>query len=178
MNVLIALLSGFCAVLYTSALPAAETQVYKHVDAQGNITYSDQPPPGRAGVQPERLPQIIIAPAVAVPSPQVAQSEADDPVPPVTLSIQTPAQNATIPAGQHAFAVVARASRPLRASEVARLLIDGAEYARSTSLNWQVVDLERGTHQLGVELLDAKGEPLAHSAAVTIHVHRPIVRSP
>jgi glutaredoxin len=48
-------------VLTAIALPAAAQTLYRYVDANGRVVYSDQPPPPSAKeVQPKRLPENII----------------------------------------------------------------------------------------------------------------------
>ena len=146
-------------------------QVYKHVDENGNITFTDTPPADSELIE-IRAPNSISAP---VPieyhqeaAPTVAAAEK------YKVEITAPANETIIPRGPGNFSVSASVTPGLQADSRLQLLIDGAARGEPQGgTSWALTNVFRGTHTLEVAVVDGKGKQLAKSAGITVFVFRP-----
>lgn len=155
--------------------PSLLGQVYKYIDENGNLVYSDTPPPNKQDMQPAELPDIIVQPSVKVPERSV---DTDPQTRDIDISISSPTEGATILATASSFNVSATVSKKLFPHESVRLLVNGTPHASSTTkaLNWRVTDLIRGEYLLSAEVLDENQKVIASSSTVTVFVKRTIAR--
>jgi len=146
-------------------------QVYKFIDENGNVTYSDTPPAEKQDMQPAELPEIFIQPGVEVTDrPAAEEPKAND----ISISISTPEEGTSILGSQANFRVSASTSRKLSNGEQIKLMVNGIVHSTAPTLNWTVTDLIRGEYVLSVEVIDKSGKIIANSAPVRIFVQRNI----
>ena len=161
------LLIIFCLL---APLSSAQT-VYRHVDQQGNITFSDQAAPGAEAIT-LRKAQTIAPPRAgafrpAPPANQGAWAGYD------RLAIIRPLDEQTIVgAAQGNFDVLVDLKPALRASDTLVLLLNGAPARRAKTPNFTLSNLERGAHTLRVAISNAREKLLQRSDPVTVHVKR------
>lgn len=165
------------ALLVLPQLGAA--QIYKSVDAQGNVSYSDTPP--ASGPSEEiKLRQTNSAP----PPPEMAEPQASAPptspdgsaATSYTVAVTSPANETTIPMGPGNVAISASVEPALEQGALLQLLVDGTPSGNPQSSNqWQLTNVFRGAHDLSVVVVDPEGERLAESESVRIYVLRPSV---
>ena len=150
--------------------------VYKFMDADGNVTFTDTPPLSSGGTIEEHA---VHAPNTAKPTETTRA-----PATPVEVEeptcydtrIVTPADNATIPTGPGNFAMQAALNPRLAPGETHQLLLDGDPVGAPQRIaNWQLTNVCRGEHQLQVVRLDASDAQLDASPASTVYVMRPTV---
>jgi len=150
----------------------ALSQVYKYVDKNGNVIYSDTPPEEQKDLPPAQLPDLIIQPAVKVaprPSDNTPQTDATE----IETRITQPANESTITPGQMSFTLAAEVSRPLARGETAILMVNDQEFGRSSSnLSWTIDNLIRGELKLQVRIINSENTLLAESETFRIFVHR------
>lgn len=143
--------------------------IYRWVDRQGQVHYGDQPDRNEA-VQIEVVePQSFVLPAFQEPQPQQEEGEKEQQR--HTVTILSPKPGAALTTGT----VTVRYSikpplEPGQGSIIAYL--DGAEVARPRGTVFAVEILQEGAHELRLQVLDAKGEPLAQTA-VLVNVRSP-----
>ena len=65
------------ATLITTLSASVNAEIYKVVDAEGNVIYTDTPP--ESGAEPEDLPDILIQPATKIPVNNKIATESDKP---------------------------------------------------------------------------------------------------
>lgn len=147
---------------------AATPSIYKHVDADGNISYSDTPPdPAAKTLEMEPLGTISMPkPAKFVPTQATAA-----PIKYESLSLTSPSNNSTYQNLSEPVQVSVQLLPGLQSNHTLTLLMDG-RVLTSDSLTTQVENLERGSHVFTAQVQDASGKVLITSAPVTIHVHR------
>ena len=170
---------AYVALLLASTPPAVATEIYKHTDADGSVTYSDQPPaPGESA---EKIPlrELNTTPAVR-PSASTATDRDSEAQPQgqrdFSISIASPVDETTIAMGPGDVTVTAQATPPLGSREQLQLFLDNAPHGEpQADRTWQLKGLLRGPHDLAVERLDRRGRRLDRSDPVRIYVLRPSV---
>lgn len=157
----------FCLLL--ASLPAV-AQVYTYVDEEGNRVFTDQPKPGNAkrielapsnAMTPQRGAPLV-APPAPIPREQGYQ----------VLRILIPEPDATV-TGDGSLIVTATSDPVLRDGHNYRLVLDGnvqGEPGRSPV--FPLSNLDRGTHQLAVEIIDTQGRVVERTPNQPVHVKR------
>ena len=166
----------------TLAAPAGATEVYRHVDKDGVVHYSDQPP--TKGAKPVVLPPIQVvgpvggrpaagsAPAAAPLEPDLTGSA------PLSVSIMSPTPDQTLRGDDRLLPVSVRMNQPLPAGHGLLYLLDGsAQNPEPTrALNFTLTGVERGEHMVAVATVDASGKEVARTAPVIVHIKPPTVQ--
>ena len=168
--------AGWVAVLCAGHLTAAE-KIYKVVDEEGNVTFTDTPPnDADAMVEPHSILGTNTTPAVATaPEDAVKIDQADAEASYVTR-IVSPANESTIPMGPGDFMVEAEVSPGLDNEERLILLLDGEAVGAPQSVpQWQLTNVFRGAHRLQVVRVSKTGAAQSQSTEHTVYVMRPSV---
>ena len=152
--------------------------IYKTVDENGNVQYSDQVPDSDqipAGkIEQVELPEINVQPAV-VPRVRLSPPPAIGPGP-IQAWISAPDNEHVVNPGEQSFSVSGGVSRDLLDDEYARLLVNGSTYGSdSKNLNWAVGSLVRGEYKIQVQIV-AEGEVRSTSDTRSVFVQRAFVR--
>jgi hypothetical protein len=165
------LIIALASLVLVCAAQVGVAQVYKHVDENGNITFTDKPPADAELIE-IRSPNSISAPVAieyhqeAAPKAEVAEG--------YTVKITAPANETIIARGPGNFSVSASVTPGLQAESRLQLLIDGAARGEPQSgTSWALTNVFRGTHALEIAVVNAKGKQLAKSAPITVYVFRP-----
>ncbi len=165
------------SLLLILSVPAL-AQIYKYTDDKGNTVFTNQPPDGVA-VDEVKLPPAntvnIKTPELPPPLPDDTQSERQQPY--RSLAIGGIPDEEALRANNGTFTVTAHLDPALQQGHQLRFLLDGipqAPASRSTSL--QLNNVDRGTHQLEVEVL--AGEQVLQRTAETFTVQRVHTSSP
>ena len=148
--------------------------VYKSVDPDGNIIYSDKPSPNAEKIELGELPTI---PALKMDSAGArAPGEDEDQAPASVqythLEITSPANDSALrmEADNLTVGVTVRLDPPLFGPDTIVLFVDGKEYASGRGPGFQVSDVERGTHELRAIVRGPGGKILASSPTTMFHV--------
>ncbi|MDZ4730868.1 MAG: DUF4124 domain-containing protein [Xanthomonadales bacterium] len=159
-------------------------QIYKIVDKDGNVTYTDQAPGD--GSEPMDLPELSVV------TTDYAADQADaDPDPVLNeedenstkalrkmysdFRISRPAPEETFWGTANAVVVAWESSAPLQDGLMVRFTIDGAAQTASAE-NMLGITLDRGTHTVSAAIVDASGRPVVTTDTVTFYVHQQSVR--
>lgn len=155
------------------ALPAA-AEVYTYVDAAGNRVFTDQP---RAGDNAKRVE--LSPPNAMTSAPATIHMKPPEAAPVATpryelLRILVPEPDATLRDGDGNLIVTVTSEPNLRPGHNFRLHLDGKVVGEATrSPVFPLAALDRGTHQLSVEIIDAAGVVLERTPSQPFHVQRP-----
>ncbi|MDN5864106.1 MAG: DUF4124 domain-containing protein [Gammaproteobacteria bacterium] len=153
------------------ALPAMAGTIYRWVDSNGVVHYSDQAHPGAKKVDLNAL-QVV---HFRTPTSDAASQEEpakEKPVPSYTVKILAPADGTTLrPANNEVHASV-KVVPVLSPPALLRYSLDGQDLGQPTAaLRALIKQVYRGTHTLTVTVLGAKGESIG-SASSTFYVHQ------
>ena len=152
-----------------------QATIYKTVDQDGNVVYTDVKPRNTQGNEVE-LPELTPIESVPAPSysPNRKKLESRKVVPDLELKIIEPAHDATIRNSGN-FSVSLSVFPKLPRSYQVRLYLDDELIESKRSLVFSLENIVRGTHRIKVEVINAKGGIVA-SAENTVHVHRAIAK--
>lgn len=149
--------------------------VYKTVDENGRITYSDTPTGKK--IDPVDLPQVNTQPAVT-PQPYLPQPTQSEQAPAqYRVSITSPANETQLLPGQRDLSVAAEVSPQLGEGYSAQLYMNGQPYGGAQpSSSFVISNIYRGEHRLSVAILNPSGRVIARSPTITVYVIRPSAR--
>lgn len=165
------------AVVLVSAAQA--TEVYRWVDASGQVHYSDQWAPGAEKVSIATAPGFS-ASALGAPTADEASEGEEKPGRYQTLGILSPAQEEVLWNIEGQLPVSVQVAPSLLPGHVLRLYLDDKAVAElppgSTQTTLQ--DVYRGSHTLKAEVADPSGNTLASSPAVRFAVRQTSIQNP
>lgn len=164
------LLTCLLPLLAVLAAGAGATEIYRWVDEQGNVIFSDVPRPGAKKVE---VGEVSTVPGQPVPAPSRKPMEAAAPRY-TRLGIASPEDEATIRNQQHLnVEVVSDPALDGGAGHRVQFYLDGERYGQPVEGTSIVVQpIYRGTHQVGAAIVDARGKELVRAAPITIYVHQ------
>lgn len=159
-------------VLLLPALALADTVVYRWVDKNGVVHYSDQPHPGAVKVNLS-APAVVnfkTPPASSVPQPP-AQAPAAASAPTYQIAILAPSDGTTLRPADNEVPVRVSVQPPLGPAVQLQYALDGKPAGPPTSAtDVMLQNVYRGTHVLTVTAL-ADGKTVG-SATSTFYVHQ------
>ena len=163
--------------LFAFYIGSSSAAIYKTVDENGNVIYTDNILPGQPAEQIKLKPFTPI-PAISVDTPnlesQAPQVRKKNVKPYKLLQIVDPAPGASIH-NQDQFTVNVAISPGLQAGHHIRLKRNDVQVGLSSSqLSFNVTSVERGAQVLTVEILD-QNKKVIKSSKSTVFVHRAIV---
>jgi hypothetical protein len=180
----IAIHKPFLMILFAFSLVAVASpsmaQVYKTVDEDGNVSYTDQPPAD--GSKPIELAPISVIEAPIYEKAPV-ESGAEDGVEEVPLrtlrrnfrdfAIISPQPEESVWQPDGPIPIAWSAGSALLEGMQVTISIDGQRKATTTQSMVPVVGMERGEHTVTAELRDSKNRTIATAKPVTFFVRQP-----
>lgn len=158
-------------MLLLIALPAT-AQIYKYTDANGNTAYSNQPPDGVKS-QPVELPPLNSVEHKAPPAPpaEATNHEQSRSAYEVLELTNLPTTEA-LRANNGTFTVNVLIKPRLQGPHLFRLLLDDQPYGQPSNVPiLQLVNIDRGTHSLAVQVIEGE-DIVQQSPTVTLTVQR------
>ena len=149
----------------------SHAEIYKGTDAEGNVIYSDEELPDSIKI-PTPSPNTIIMPK---PKPKAPAIEKEEAVGYKSFEILSPSNNETlrISSGNVPITLSITPELDIDQGHHISVYIDGvATINKTTQLNLQIPNVDRGSHTLRAEIRDAKNKILKQSKAVKFHLKR------
>jgi hypothetical protein len=179
-------------LLLLSLAMNAQAEIYKWIDQKGNVHFSDSPHPGASQVI---LPAAQMQDPVTAPNPPAATnnpptatnnppSVSSPPTvtvtspPPVLahtyqkLDITAPLDQASIFNGPGEFTVTVNVVPSIMKGDKLQVLLDGKMTGESNGNSVTLTPVDRGTHQVQAQIVDASNKTLISSKTITVFVHR------
>lgn len=155
----------------------ASAQIYRHVDENGNVTFSDRPPADAQNAERVEIQTPNTAPPptsnaypAPVPTPEEEAAAAGN----YTLAITSPENETIIPRGPGNVSVSASVSPPLSGNHKLQLLLNGTPREEpQTATTWALTNVFRGEQNISVAVVDENGNRISESSSVKIFVFRP-----
>ncbi|MCP1673361.1 hypothetical protein J2T57_000453 [Natronocella acetinitrilica] len=151
-------------------LPALSlSQVYRHVDEQGNVSFSDQPRPGAEEIQLDTLPtyQPRTPPRRQQQSAQQAESASERYR---TVAIASPGHDDVVRDNQGLVTVRVESEPSLHDGHRYRLLLNGDAVAAGRQASFQLEGIHRGEYSLQVEIINRSDDVVARSESSTFYM--------
>ena len=158
---------------------SVNAELFKWKDAQGNIIYSDQPPPGEdradSEVKEESLPQIVTIPAPEVspvsksaPSSQVSKNSYQ------TLAIMEPKHDTAIRENSGKVTISVRVEPYIFNERGHKLIIylDDVEVSQGAQTTVILDNIDRGTHTTKAKIINSKGKVLKETRPTVFTLQR------
>lgn len=166
--------------LACSALLAAT--VYKWIDENGVVHYSDQPHANAEKVHvaaPQTYKGSQIDGGGTAPAPGAAQDAASPQSAYRSCAIGQPAEGQDYP-NLESLNIIVRTDPGLRPGDQIFIRVDGSlvNGASPTGTSYILSPVERGTHTVQAEVRDASGAAVCQTASVTFSAHQPSLQNP
>src|SRR3989304_10029508 len=168
---------NFIYILITLSLPCLITAqtVYRSGDKDGNMVVSVAPVEGAEEIE---IKEVQTIPALPVSSGEALSTPAPEEKPYTSLKIASPGNDEAIRDNTGNLNVIIEINPQLQSMHKLTLYLDGGEYASSSSTTFNLMNLDRGTHQLRVVVQDPVGKILTSTPSITFHILRAIVNQP
>lgn len=158
-------------LLAAVACTARAMTVYKMVQPDGTVVYSDQPQPGakKMDVQPAQTYQAPPLPAPVAPQ--------QPPTPAKTFQgykkfvVSSPGQDATLRDNQGNVSISLELQPALQPGNEIQIIMDGKPLGTGRSTSISLTNVDRGAHTVQAKVLDASGKTLATTPPVTFYLH-------
>jgi Domain of unknown function (DUF4124) len=165
-------------VLLMLLAASVQADVYKSVNENGEIIYSDQPTPNAQRI---KLPELPTYKATPVPGFSGTPETAPVASPYKSVKIVAPENDATIRDNQGVVRVQVVLEPPLITTQGHKIQfsLNGEPHGipvGTTSISFS--NLDRGTYTLSASVVDADGMVLMTSDPVVFHLHRESVLNP
>lgn len=152
----------------------ANGAIYKHVDKNGRVTYSDQPMKNAEEVDVGKIMTI------SIPTPTTtsdAKPEESAPFKYQSLQITAPEMDANFINNQGQVTISGNLSPILQRQHSTQLVLNGQPQGEpGKALNFALSNVSRGSYTAAIQVLNAQGKVLISSQPVTFHVKRAIAR--
>jgi len=168
-------------ILATAAVPfAAGAGIYKSVDEDGNVTFSDSPSPGAEEIEKKEIPTV---PSTAPRADFSRDKNGDSDDGETTaryrnIAIVSPENDTAIRENSGRLSVSVALEPALAQTHEIVIYMDGSEAARSRSPAFQFSNVDRGTHTLAAAVVDAEGNELLRSDSISFTLLRHSVQHP
>ncbi len=164
------------------ALVAHSQEIYRWVDKDGVVHYSDQPDSPNAElinvIESNSYEAADAAPAAGGgPDDADEPDEEGDDSPYTSLSIASPAPDEVFFGADAVVNVSADLQGTLRPDHTVAFFLNGNR-KEADALNTDYAGLARGTYFLRASILDGNGKPVITSQQTTFHVRQPSINSP
>ena len=156
-------------ILLLATSPAAMAEIYKWVDAEGNVVYSDVPDKQAQEFKPPSM-NTVIMPKPPQPEPEAQPQQA---LSYRLLSIVQPDDDAVVRDNNGRLTIELKSEPPLQQGHTFRILMDGRVVVKSSrAVTVTLDDVDRGEHNIQAQIRDAKGRTLKRSKPVVVHMKR------
>ncbi len=167
----------FILILASAIASAETTRVYKIINPDGSVSYSDQPSSNAEAmdVQPVETVPAFRAPTTGSQSQPSSGETAKRAAPGYEqLSIQQPAHDTAFWSGNGDVMVAIATTPELSEYHRLRVILDGTTLMRVRDLHFTLPNVDRGTHQLEVQIIGSQDEIISATSS-TFTLHRPSV---
>lgn len=175
------------ALLMMFTVTPLTAQVYKTVDADGNVTYTDQPPKDGSGPIKLAPISVIETPEYVTAPKESATAEGDENSKQSLKTLRNKYRNFAIVSPQaeesiwhpdSPVSVAWNAGSQLQEGMTVSVSVDGRQQAITTANVVPVPGLDRGEHTVTAELLNASNQKIATAEPVIFFIRRPSVNRP
>ncbi|MFO7786143.1 MAG: DUF4124 domain-containing protein [Halospina sp.] len=166
------------ALLLAPGSPVAG-EVYRHVDENGNVTYSDEPADDDSeAMELEPLSEVNLPDGAARErrdrddEPE-GDSGNDEQQGYESIEITEPEHDSAFWRGDGLVVVRLQSQPSLRSGHRYALELDGERTRESRDTSFTLENMDRGTHEVVIHVINANGETISSSDVTRFTLHRP-----
>jgi hypothetical protein len=164
------------------SLAAASQEIYRWVDKDGVVHFSDQPGAPNAELITVIEPNVSEAPGdEAEPASAAVASRSEPPEPEVppydSLAIVSPTPDQVFFGADAVVNATAELGGTLRPDHSVVFFLNGNRH-QASGLSTEFANLARGSYYLRASIVDQTGRPVISSQQVSFHVRQPSINSP
>ena len=166
---------GLFFVLSALCLPSlSSANVYRWVDKEGGVHFSDQPRSGSEKVDVPPIPTYSAPPQEKINKPSEETEKNKTTAFYSSLTIVSPTNKATVRHNSGNFSVRIALAPALQKADKIQFTIDGKEfpYAGKTDDSFLLENVHRGEHTLVAQVIDADNKVLISSPAIIFYMHQ------
>ncbi len=169
-----ALLAIVTATLSVST--TAQTNVYKSINKEGIVEYSDQPSKGSEEIKVKNPQSVTLPKGADVFKSSESDQGTDSNNTYQSIVITQPAHDSAFNSGSGQVSISSETSPSLNNNHSIQLVVDGTTYNSNKSGSFSLSNVDRGTHQVQVNVIDEAGKVLISSDMTTFTLHRTNVK--
>ncbi|MFE8072907.1 DUF4124 domain-containing protein [Marinobacteraceae bacterium S3BR75-40.1] len=158
---------------------AVQAQVYRYIDKNGNVVFTDEPHEGAEPIEVREVPTITLPKGKPLTEETIKEAERQQPQGPPYQEIrfQKPNNKTAFWSGSGDVNVEVSAQPALKEGHQFRLKVDGQTIATQTSGSFLIRNMDRGTHQATVAVTNGEGTVVQEGASIEFTIHRPSVQN-
>lgn len=166
--------------LFAAAIATASTTLYKWVDKNGVVHYSDRPAPGAVAIEVKSAQGYEAPPKPAAASPQAAKKPGAADAGYQKLDLWKPENNETLTNTGNTVTVRVRLEPELRPGDTIWIYLDGkrVDGLPATGEAFELKEVWRGSHTVSAVVSDSNGKVLIKSQSVTFNIFQTNLLSP
>ena len=168
-------------ILMLMAHMSVQAELFKWKDADGNIIYSDQPPPGH-GKQETQIDEDELPPIISVPAPETSSisssnatsTENDSKMSYLSLAITEPVHDTAVRENSGKVRISVRVEPQIFVERGDMLVIymDGVEIYRGQQTSTMLDNVDRGTHTIKAALVNSRGQVIKETGITSFTLQR------
>ncbi|OED36798.1 hypothetical protein AB833_25655 [Chromatiales bacterium (ex Bugula neritina AB1)] len=167
------------ATVLLAATNVSTAGIYKYIDENGQVAYSDKQIDGAEKMNIKHLSRRLDPGSVTETdhhSETGSETKPEDSdISYQSLEILTPKNDRVVADRSGTVEVIVLPTPRLGASHELVIVVDGKDISRGRSANITLSQVPRGSHNVGARILDANGQTLITATEATFHIKRPII---
>ncbi|MDN6319326.1 MAG: DUF4124 domain-containing protein [Marinobacter sp.] len=165
---------GITAGLLLLIAGPVTAEVYRNVDAQGNVTFSDEPSKGAETVKVKPVTTVTLPkPKNVRETDKLREDVKREGSVYESVSFTHPEDEQAFHSGSGDVRFEMRSTPGLESGHKYEVTLDGQPVGQSTSGTVTVNNVYRGTHEAGIHIVDSNGVQIKTGSPVRFTVHRP-----
>lgn len=170
-------------IIYLFFIQPALADVYKSVDEDGNVIFTDQPSENAERIHVKEVQTIESQKPGPSDSPTLTeegQEQEDAAIVYTKLEITSPANDSAVRANDGNITINTAVEPALKqeAGHQLALYMDGTQVSTGPGPQLNVTNVDRGTHIFSAAVIDSEGNELLRSSSVSFTVQRHSVNKP
>lgn len=152
---------------------ATSTKVYVRSDKEGTLVFSDTPSPGaeEVNITPNNAVSSAIDTSVLDVRPKIIEEK-------YHVEIIQPKNKATIRNNNGSIHIAGQIKPTFKQGLSIQLYLDGKPHTKpQKNAIFSLQNIERGEHQIKMDIINDKGKIIASSESITFYMHRAIVNN-
>lgn len=172
-------LAFVAGILTFIALPLS-AEVYRQIDSQGNVTYTDEPAEGTEAeeIKVKPVTTVTLPKPEAVREPErLRETVEQEGAAYDSVTFVSPGNDEAFHSGSGDVEFAVTSSPSLKGNHKYEVTLDGQPVGQSESGTVMVRNVYRGTHDATVNIVDSNGVTIKSGETITFTIHRPSVNN-